>query len=402
MAQRTGTGRGTAARAARAGAGVLAGAATAAAGALWLAAALPLSAGLAWPRTRPAARAWLAAGTARLISWERLRLESLLGCTVDPAPRTGRGLAYLGLRAAVTALAAPLLASVLGVAGLLLGGSLFEAATGTVTTVSLALPWVSVSTPSITMGLAVSLLLLLAAAAAAAGLAALDRVAARRLLGPSTADLLALRVAELTATRAGVLRAIDAERRRIERDLHDGVQQRVVALAMLLARARRAGDTERAAHLLEQAHRESQRVAAELREVAWKVYPTALDELGLHAALRGVAERSALPVALHYAVERDLAPEVETAVYFVAREAITNAAKHARAHRVEVAVRTTAAGVELSVRDDGVGGADAGGGGLVGLARRVAALDGRLEVSSPAGGPTLITAHLPAPARQEG
>jgi signal transduction histidine kinase len=212
-------------------------------------------------------------------------------------------------------------------------------------------------------------------------------------------DALEPRLHQLLTTRRGVVLAIDDERRRIERDLHDGVQQNVVSLSVTLARARRAEDPQRSAQLLGQAHSQSQALIEEVRQVAWRVYPTALDEHGLASALEGVAGTSPVPVDLVTEVEETLPPAVESAAYFVVREAVTNVVKHAGATGARVEVRTDAARgrrlLRLAVRDDGVGGADPEGGGLQGLARRVAALDGSLDVDSPPGGPTVITAEIP-------
>jgi signal transduction histidine kinase len=190
--------------------------------------------------------------------------------------------------------------------------------------------------------------------------------------------------------------AVDGERRRIERDLHDGVQQRLVALGMLIGRARRSHHPDRADQLLLQAHEESRRALTELREVAWRVYPTVLDEAGLHAALETVAERTTLPVHLTYDVEAPPAPrQVETVAYFVVSEAVTNVVKHSGATRIKVALHRDGPTLAVRVEDDGTGGADPAGGGLNGLASRVAALDGRFRVDSPAGGPTTVIAELP-------
>ncbi|MEV0235925.1 histidine kinase [Nonomuraea sp. NPDC050786] len=222
------------------------------------------------------------------------------------------------------------------------------------------------------------------------GVHALERRLALRMLGPDPTQALERRIAELAESRAGIVAAVDSERRRIERDLHDGLQQRLVALSMLIGRARR-GRSE----LLEQAHQEAQQALAELREVAWRVYPSGLDSLGLEEALAGVAERSGVPVRVACDLRRRPPMAVETAAYFVVCEAVTNAAKHAGATLITVEVHEEDAAVVVRVRDDGAGGAQATGGGLSGLARRVAALDGGFEVSSPAGGPTTITAVLP-------
>ncbi|TYB62315.1 sensor histidine kinase [Nonomuraea sp. PA05] len=223
-----------------------------------------------------------------------------------------------------------------------------------------------------------------------AGVYALESVLARRMLGPDPTEVLRRRIAELAESRAGIVAAVDSERRRIERDLHDGLQQRLVALSMLIGRSLRGR-----AELMEQAHREAQQALAELREVAWRVYPSGLDSLGLGEALAGVAERSSVPVKVDCRLERRPPMAVETAAYFVVCEAVTNAAKHAAATLITVEVREEETAVVVRVTDDGSGGARPAGSGLSGLARRVAALDGRFEVTSPAGGPTTITAVLP-------
>ncbi|GAB1818898.1 sensor histidine kinase [Herbidospora sp. RD11066] len=222
------------------------------------------------------------------------------------------------------------------------------------------------------------------------GVRALERRLALRLLAPDPTEALRRRIDELAESRAGALAAVDGERRRIERDLHDGLQQRLVALSLLIGRARR-GRPE----LLEAAHEQAQQALADLREVAWRVYPSGLDSLGLADALAGVAERAGVPVKVVCDLPDRPPMPVETASYFVVSEAVTNAAKHARAGEVTVEVRRCDRMVVVRVRDDGIGGADTTGGGLSGLARRVAALDGRFTVTSPPGGPTTITAELP-------
>ncbi|WP_343075717.1 sensor histidine kinase [Streptomyces roseirectus] len=226
-------------------------------------------------------------------------------------------------------------------------------------------------------------------------LARLDARLAGECFGPSGPELLRLRIDELAASRAAVVDAVDAERRRIERDLHDGIQQRLVALGMLLGRARRGRAPERTDALLLQAHEECRALLAELREVTWRVYPSALDSLGLEEALGGVSERCALPVRTEFDVAGELPRPVETAAYFVVSEAVTNAAKHSGATKVHVRVVLRGPVLVVRVRDDGAGGADADGSGLGGLRGRVAALDGTLSVDSPAGGPTTIIAELP-------
>ncbi|MBO8187049.1 sensor histidine kinase [Streptomyces sp. DW4-2] len=233
-------------------------------------------------------------------------------------------------------------------------------------------------------------------------LAGLDERSARECFGLSERELLQRRIDELATSRAAVVHAVDAERRRIERDLHDGMQQRLVALAMVLGRVRRGRDPGRAEALLRQAHQEAQDIVTELREVAWRIYPSALDSLGLREALGGVAERSAVPVRTEFEVAEPLPQPVETAAYFVVSESVTNAAKHSGATSVRVALRTAGGApggpgkvLVVRVRDDGKGGADPAGSGLSGLRGRVAALDGALRIDSPPGGPTTITAELP-------
>jgi signal transduction histidine kinase len=229
--------------------------------------------------------------------------------------------------------------------------------------------------------------------AGAAGVARWERSLLARMLAPSREEELTLRVAELSRTRDAVVAAVDDERRRIERDLHDGVQQRIVALGMLLGRARR--HPERAAEFVAQAHEETQRALADLRDVSWRVYPAALDTGGLAAALESVAERAPLPVRITCALAAEPPPRLRAVLWFVVCEAVTNAAKHSGALSVEAEVLTEEGVLRASVRDDGRGGADPSGGGLSGLARRVQAADGTLTVTSPPGGGTTISAVLP-------
>lgn len=227
------------------------------------------------------------------------------------------------------------------------------------------------------------------------GVATVERRLADQYLGPTEEEVLRKRVSQLATTRAGVVEAVNDERRRIERDLHDGVQQRLVALGLLLGRARRTDDPERSGELLRQAHEESQQALRDLREVTWRVYPFALDEGGLRTALEGVAERSSVPVRLRYELAARLDLATETVAYFVASEAVTNAVKHGGPSVIEMAVVPDGEGIRVSVEDDGRGGADPVGSGLVGLASRVAAADGLFTVDSPVGGPTVVRAWLP-------
>ncbi|MFF5935988.1 sensor histidine kinase [Streptomyces sp. NPDC012508] len=338
---------------------------------------------LASPRGRGAVLRPLNAAAHALTRLERARLDRFLGVRL-PGVHDGAALRYLAARW-------PL--GVLG--GVLLGCAAYGLALAAFVFVGWLItdidhPWlVSLSS----LG---GFFLVFLSAQGALGVVALEDGLARR-SGPSHADALEARIAELATSRAEVMDVVHDERRRIERDLHDGVQQRLVGLGMLLGRARRirARDPEGADALLLQAHEESRRALAELREVAWRVYPAVLDEGGLRAALETVAERSTLPVGLGYAVEGPLPRAVETVAYFLVSEAVTNVVKHAGATRIDIQV--TLDGEQLSVRvtDDGAGGADASGSGLSGLASRAAALDGRFAVDSPAGGPTVVRAVLP-------
>ncbi|MFD4428592.1 sensor histidine kinase, partial [Nocardia sp. NPDC058497] len=208
-------------------------------------------------------------------------------------------------------------------------------------------------------------------------------------------DELAQRVAQLTTTRAEVIEVIDDERRRIERDLHDGVQQRVVALSILLGRVEREADEDQRGELHRRAIAETGHILDELREVSWRIYPAMLARDGLHAALEALADRTPLPTRLDYALTERAPRPVESACYFTASEAITNAIKHSGAETIAVDVERDGPLVRLRVRDDGNGGADPSGHGLAGIATRVTALDGTMRVDSPPGGPTIVTVEVP-------
>ncbi|MFG2617393.1 histidine kinase [Streptomyces sp. NPDC048507] len=245
-------------------------------------------------------------------------------------------------------------------------------------------------------------LLLCAAPWAAAALTRLDTLAATALLGPSRARELQRRVDDLAESRAGVLDAADLERRRIERDLHDGAQQRLVSLAMNLgiARATLPGLPPEARAVIDEAHREAKEAIEELGDLVRGLHPAVLEDRGLDAALSGIAARAPLPVDLAVDLTGRPGPTVEAVAYFVVSEALANVAKHARAERCSVRVSRVPAGradlLRVVVTDDGVGGADpAGGTGLVGLRKRVGSVDGTLLINSPVGGPTVVTVELP-------
>src|SRR6266545_4720027 len=246
-------------------------------------------------------------------------------------------------------------------------------------------------------GAAIGLLLGLLAATLVRSLGMAHAVVARTLLSPGPAALRA-RVQTLETTRARVVEAAAEERRRIERDLHDGAQQRLVALAMDLGMAMEkfASEPEAARALVEEAHQEAKRALAELRDLARGIHPAVLSDRGLDAALSALAARSPVPVEVEVVLEERLPAPVEAIAYFVAAEALVNVAKHAAASAATVTVTRNGDLAVVEVSDDGVGGADpAAGGGLAGLAGRVGGVDGRLTVASPPGGPTVVRAELP-------
>jgi signal transduction histidine kinase len=229
------------------------------------------------------------------------------------------------------------------------------------------------------------------------GVRSLDKRAARALLGPSRADELEHRVEQLTETRAGVVDAADAERRRLERDLHDGTQQRLVSLAINLGMARAQADSAEDAKLaIAEAHEEAKAALAELRDLIRCLHPAVLEDRGLDAALSGIAARMPIPVRLTVDLPRRPAPVIEAVAYFVVSEGLANIVKHSQATEAAIFVQRAGDRLHVIVTDDGVGGADpARGTGLVGLARRAASVDGTFEIDSPPGGPTLLTVDLP-------
>jgi signal transduction histidine kinase len=201
---------------------------------------------------------------------------------------------------------------------------------------------------------------------------------------------------DLAASRARIVATADEERRRVVRDLHDGAQQRLVQTVMTLKLARRAleHDGEEAAALVDEALRHAETATDELRELAHGILPSALTRGGLRSGVMALASRMTIPVEVDVVVDR-LPEGVEATAYFVIAEALTNVAKHSRAERATVTARREGDVLQVEVRDDGIGGARAGGTGLVGLGDRLAVLDGSLRVESPPGGGTLIAASVP-------
>lgn len=357
--------------------------------------------------------AWVSAGMARL---ERARYRILLGVEIEtePLPAFQRNpLRYGGVlwrdpgvrrRAVHQLLAAPVGVLTSGITYALLSGAL----------AMLAMPLLGLMVPTdgtTTYGIPVvdtgggrallaglGLVMLLAAPAVLRALAAADTALARALLGP-VSEVLARRVDELERSRARVVDAGEAERRKLERDLHDGTQQRLVALGMTLgrAKARYKQDPAAVGELLDDAHQQAKDTVTELRGLIRGLHPPVLTDRGLDAALSAIAVRCPVPVQLTVEIDERPSATVEAIGYFVVAEALTNVARHSRAGHAAVTVRRERGGpVWITVTDDGVGGADPDRGtGLRGLADRVSGVDGQLRVDSPVGGPTVLTVELP-------
>ncbi|KOX00851.1 histidine kinase [Streptomyces sp. NRRL B-1140] len=255
--------------------------------------------------------------------------------------------------------------------------------------------WLITTWPA-AVGCAVLGLVLLAVGAWLLGVVAGARAGLTRLLiAPREADLGA-RVVELARSRVRLVDAFEAERRRIERDLHDGAQQRLVALTMTLGLARLDAPAGPLADQLAKAHQEAGTALAELRELIHGIHPKVLADYGLEAAVADAADRSAVPVDVDLELPGRLSPAVEAAAYFVVCEALANVGRHSGADRAEISGEHRDGRLLLRIRDDGRGGARAGqGSGLTGLADRVSVLDGRLSLSSPPGGPTLLRVEIP-------
>ncbi|PXX71017.1 signal transduction histidine kinase [Nocardia tenerifensis] len=326
------------------------------------------------------------------ITVERRRL-ALFGVQLRGTPDGHRAVGYLVTRA--------LLGMLTGLIGLLLGAGIviavslvIGAATGA------AVPIFDANEPGQVTWMTVAVLVLPGVALfylAVQGLAGMVGTETRvwNAFARPSSGALAQRVDQLTATRADIIDAIDEERRRIERDLHDGVQQRVIALSILLARGERESDRQRQADLRRRALAETRHILADLREVSWKIYPAMLARDGLRSALEALADRTPLPTVLDYRLARRPPRPVESACYFTASEAITNAIKHAGARRIDLTVAGADSLLIMTVRDDGCGGADPAGLGLAGIASRITALDGVVAIDSPPGGPTTIRVEVP-------
>ncbi|MEV6979678.1 sensor domain-containing protein [Sphaerisporangium sp. NPDC051017] len=230
------------------------------------------------------------------------------------------------------------------------------------------------------------------------GMARLQAWTGRRLLDADAGTDLALRVAHLTATRAGALDAHAAELRRIERSLHDGTQNRIIAVTVLLGAARRAvaRDPSTAEEILERAQDAAEQALSELRAVVRGILPPVLENRSLAGALTGLAAACPVPCEVDADLPGRCAASVEATAYFVVAEALTNIAKHSRARHATVAVHRRDGRLNLRITDDGRGGADdRGGSGLGGIRRRAEAHDGTFMLTSPSGGPTTLSVSLP-------
>ena len=226
----------------------------------------------------------------------------------------------------------------------------------------------------------------------------LQSAMSRRLLGRTSESEAAELVGRAEHRRTAAVASAETERRRIERDLHDGAQQRLVALAAELGAAREKldDDPEGAKVLVASAHEEAKSALKDIRDLVRGIHPVILEDRGLDAALSAVVARSPVPVRLQVDVAPRPPAEVESAAYFIVNEALTNIARHAQATRAEVAIERAGSRLVIEVRDDGVGGADASRGtGLQGLRERIDGLGGSFRVISPDGGPTTLSVELP-------
>lgn len=239
----------------------------------------------------------------------------------------------------------------------------------------------------------------LAAIAGLIGLAALHGILTRSILVPSREAQLAAAARTAQVQRGGAVRAADVERTRIERDLHDGVQPRLVSVGMTLGMAQQKidDDPDAAKALIAEAHTSTKAAITELRQLARGIHTSVLDDRGLDAALSALAARSPIPVVLDARITQRCSPQAEAAVYFVIAESLTNAAKHSRAAECRVLVRQREGGILWArVEDNGIGGATVvAGGGLDGLSNRVLGVGGTLTMDSPIGGPTTLEVSVP-------
>ncbi|MHC3470706.1 sensor histidine kinase [Streptomyces sp. 7R007] len=322
----------------------------------------------------PGLRAWLALRLREAATWRELAYALLTGAVLWPLDALAVALAA---GVPLSMIATPVLVGVSGEAKVVKGGC--------------------VSTlPGAFMVACAGVVLLVTGAYALGVFAGARAELARLMIAPPAPAGDSARVIELARSRVRLVDAFEAERRRIERDLHDGAQQRLVALTMTLGLARLDAPPGALADQLAKAHEQAGQALAALRETVHGIHPKVLTDYGLAAAVADAADRSAVPVDLRVDLPARLPGAVEAAAYFVVCEALANIAKHSGASRAEVRAGHDGRRLVLCVRDDGRGGADPDAGtGLTGLADRVSVLDGRLSLSSPPGGPTLLRAEFP-------
>ena len=332
------------------------------------------------PRTAPAGpgpAAWLRARYTDPASWREVGYLCLLA-TVVPA------LAVAALLSALISVA--LIASPFVVLAQKPGGTPVTLVIGQVATVGQAVPYAIAGV--LLLPLVPYLITVVAGA---------DATVARALLFAGPAENLRAELSEVSRSRARLADAFEAERRRIERDLHDGAQQKLVSLTMQLGLARLDLPPESpAAAAVAAAHEQAKQLMAELRELIRGIQPQVLTDLGLHAALDELADQSAIPVTVDAHLGGRLPGQVENTAYFAVAEALTNVAKHSAATQASVSARVRDRTLIIEITDNGHGGADPGrGSGLTGLADRVAVAGGRMLLSSPAGGPTVLRVEVP-------
>ena len=352
--------------------------------------AIPVTATVGWRLAivdrRPVGHAWRVPGAGGPLGWLRVRYT-------DPAAWRETGYACL-LATVVPALIFAVLFTVTLAGGAIASPVIVGLGAGPV---ELAGPQVSTVPQSVPYAFA-GLVLLAASSYLVTLVAGADAVVTRSLLfssGPE--ERLRAELTEVAASRARLAGAFEAERRRIEHDLHDGAQQKLVALTMQLGLARLdLPPGSAAAQAVTAAHEQAKQLMADLRDLIHGIQPQILTDLGLPAALSDLADQAPIPVTVDSALTRRLPGQAENTTYFAAAEALTNVAKHSGAASASVTARVGDGLLVLEVRDDGWGGADPGlGSGLTGLADRVAVAGGRMLLSSPPGGPTVLRVEVP-------
>ncbi|MEU8387324.1 sensor domain-containing protein [Micromonospora sp. NPDC048842] len=325
---------------------------------------------------RPGLTSWLRTRFTEPVTWRELGYAALLMLVLWPIDLLA---VTLGVTVPLALLATPLLLATVGE-----GEQVNVLKAYAVTTWSGAFAACAVG------------VLALVACAYGLGLLAGSRGALARVLITSTGSQLGERITELTRSRVRLVDAFEAERGRIERDLHDGAQQRLVTLTMMLGVARLDAPAGPLAEQLTRAHDEAGMVLVELRELIRGIHPPVLTDFGLAEAVDDLAARSAIPIDVSLTVPQRFSRPIESTVYFVVSEALSNMAKHSGADRGEISGGYAQGRLTVSICDNGRGGVDIDAGtGLLGLGDRVSVVDGRLTLSSPPGGPTRIVVEIP-------